>query len=290
MAGQDIGKKCERCDSLQRTRVLQFDPFISKEVTGFRCSRLRKECIFPTSIAHKRKPRKKTYVAKQLLAAFHWNYWITSSHRQVSEMEAKIDGLVTLLKSTQQPSLNNQPVGFLPDPSLNRISHAPPTPSPIGGPYPSLHSTRLGDGEKQSPLVPALIQDGLSSIRVANSRMHRTSESSPPFGIKSNPEEAEVLLNRFRQMTPYFPFIVLPASITARNLLRERPFLYHCIMAVSCQSPQRQIAFGEEMMQYLGEQMLVKGEKSIDLLLGILTYAGWFVPLVAFSFPQDVPA
>jgi hypothetical protein len=205
-------------------------------------------------------------------------------------MEAKIDGLVTLLKSTQQPLLNNQLLGFLPDPSLNKISHAPSTPSPTDGTYPSLPSSQLGDGDKRSPPAPALIQDSFNSTRLANSKMHRTAEPRGCFGATPNPEEAEVLLNRFRQMTPCFPFMVLPASTTARDLLRERPFLYHCIMAVSCQSPRKQIAFGEEMMQYLGEQMLVKGQKSLDLLLGILTYAGWSVLLAAFSFLQDVPA
>jgi len=50
-------------------------------------------------------------------------------------------------------------------------------------------------------------------------------------------------------------------------------------MAVSCPTPSRQAAFGKDLMQYLGDHMVVKGEKSLDLLQGILTYAGWFVLL-----------
>jgi hypothetical protein len=89
-------------------------------------------------------------------------------------------------------------------------------------------------------------------------------------------------------MIPYFPFIFLPTSTSALDLLQDKPFLYHCIMAVSCRTRPHQIAFGEEIMQYLGEQMLVKGEKSLDLLLGILAYAGWFVLLGAP--PREIKA
>jgi hypothetical protein len=196
-------------------------------------------------------------------------------------MEAKIDGLVTLLKSTQQPLLNNELLGFAPDPGSTNIPQAPPTPSPTNGRYPSVPSSQLGDWEGRSPRVPAPIKDSSCSMRVADLNTDRAPEPHHFFSMRPSPEEAEVLLNRFRQMTPYFPFMVLPPNTSARDLLQDRPFLYHCIMAVSCRSPSQQIAFGEEIMQYLGDQMLAKRAKSLDLLLGILTYTGCFVLLAA---------
>lgn len=206
-------------------------------------------------------------------------YWLISSHRRVSEMEAKIDGLVTLLKSTQQPLLNNEPLGFAPDPGATNVPHAPPTPSPTDSPCPPCPPTHLGDHESPLSLAPMLVREGSSSIEAAKSNAQGITEPHPLFGNGPSPEVAEVLLNRFRQMILYFPFMVLAASTSARDLFQHRPFLYHCIMAVSCRSPSQQIAFGNEMMRYLGEHMLVKGENSLDLLLGILTYAGWFVTL-----------
>jgi hypothetical protein len=250
-----------------------------------RCSRLRKECVFPVPIVRKRRSGKRTYVSKNSAAIHTWKaFWITSSCRRVAEMEAKIDGLVTLLKSRQAPSLNDELLGFTPDPGPTKIPYAPPTPSPTDGPYPPVPPNQLGDLERRPVLVPAIIQDGLDSIRLANANPHPASASRPLFGFSPTADQAEVLLDRFRQMTPCFPFVYLPPSMSAKELVRDRPFLYHCIVAVTCESPRRQIAFGDEMMQYLGDRMLVKGEKSLDLLLGILTYTGWFVLLLVVLF------
>ena len=198
-------------------------------------------------------------------------------------MEAKIDGLVTLLKSKQQPSLNNEVVGCAPDTDPTKDPNVPPTPTSTEGMCPSVPSIQVRGRDGRSSLIATLMEDNSGSMRLAGSNNYRIPETRPSFGINPSPDEAEVLLNRFRQMIPYFPFMVLPTSTSARDLIRDRPFLYHCIMAASCRIPARQIAFGEEMMQYLGEQMLVKGEKSLDLLLGILTYVGWFAnPTVHF--------
>ena len=193
-------------------------------------------------------------------------------------MEAKIDGLVTLLKSTQKPSSNNEPLVFAPDVNPTKSPHAPPTPSSPDDVSRALSSAQPEDREVRSSWLPSLIQDSSGSISLLNTDTHSASETLPSFGIRPTPEEAEVRLSKFRQMLPYFPIIALPESTNARDLLQARPFLYHCIMAVSCPNTSQQIAFGDEMMRYLGEHILVKGTKSLDLLLGILTYAGWFVP------------
>ena len=193
-------------------------------------------------------------------------------------MEAKIDGLVTLLKSTQNPSLNNELLAYAPDVNPTKPLHAPPTPSSPGNVSRAMPSDRSEARELRSPWLPALTQDGSGSISLLNTNTHRVREIRPWFGIRPTPGEAEAHLSRFRQMLAYFPVIVLPASTKARDLLLDRPFLYHCIMAVSCPTSSQQIVFGDEMMRYLGEHILVKGTKSLDLLLGILTYAGWFVP------------
>ena len=203
-------------------------------------------------------------------------------------MEAKIDGLVTLLKSTQQPISENELAGFATDRGPSENAHSLLTPSSIDGLCPSIPSSQLGDQETPSAANPALDTNNLDLSVVANPNTPRSPEPRPLFSIRPSPEEAEILLNRFRQMTLYFPLMNLSASTSARNLLQDRPFLYHCIMAVSCQISSQQIAFEKEMMQYLGEQMLVKGTKSLDLLLGILTYAGWFVLSAASYLPRTI--
>jgi hypothetical protein len=199
-------------------------------------------------------------------------------------MEAKIDGLVTMLMSNHQLSLSDEVVGFATDLDPSTVPDVSPTPTSTDGTGPSAPSVQVKGREGRSLLVPTLIEDHSVSMKPAGSNDHRSPEVRLLFGISPNPVDAEVL-NRFRQMLPYFPFMVLPASASAQELLQERPFLYHCIMTVSSWSPTQQAAFGEEMMKYLGEQMLVEGNKSIDLLLGIFTYAGWCIYLPG-AFPK----
>lgn len=58
------------------------------------------------------------------------------------------------------------------------------------------------------------------------------SENSSPHATLS---EADSLLNIFREeMYSKFPFVVVPPTITAEELRRERPFLYNTIMAWVC--------------------------------------------------------
>jgi hypothetical protein len=72
-----------------------------------------------------------------------------------------------------------------------------------------------------------------------------------------------------------FPFIILPESQTAQDLRQERPFLWLCIMAVSSKSSVQQIALEKELRTIIGRQLLLEGEKTLDLLLGVMTYIAW---------------
>ncbi len=177
-------------------------------------------------------------------------------------MEAKIDGLVALLQEKA---------------GLNTDHLEPPlTPSPTDGGRPILLSMLL-EGQEELVSSPHRSNGRACGARpglCTNAHLRQATQSL--VGIEPNTHEAGVSLGRLRQMLLYFPILYLPSTTTAKDLHRDRPFLYLCIMAVSCQSLPQQAAFGKEIMQYLGEHMLVRGEKSLDLLLGILTYAGWY--------------
>ena len=86
-------------------------------------------------------------------------------------------------------------------------------------------------------------------------------------------KEADDCLKTFRnEISKYFSFLILPASISAQLLRIERPFLWLCIMAISSKSSKQQMELGLEIRLTLGRKLLVEGEKSLDLLLDILTY------------------
>jgi hypothetical protein len=89
-------------------------------------------------------------------------------------------------------------------------------------------------------------------------------------------EGADGLLNRFRdEIYSCFPFVLIPESVTAEELQRDRPFLYFCVLAVSSRNPNQQSELGKSIMKQLAEKMFINGERSIDLLLGVLTYSAW---------------
>jgi hypothetical protein len=96
--------------------------------------------------------------------------------------------------------------------------------------------------------------------------------------IEFTMDEANAHLDRFRDhMIPFMPFLVLPPSLSAQDLNKERPFLLKTILAVASRDFHRQFAIKKWLLKHLADKMVVNGERNLDLLLGILTYIGWFV-------------
>jgi hypothetical protein len=196
---------------------------------------------------------------------------------QVEKLEQKLDGLVTLLKSAQNPQSDSDNI-----------------------------STAIGRAD-----APVEYMDTADSLSVANSQMnafnsaqgaasnitppeivgltHGDLSAMVPFkgigptigfcqdfeGPLEDAEMSNILFKRFRdEMSPCFPFIVLSPSMTADQLRQERPFLFSCIVAISCHDTAQQLQLGKQVIKQLAERMVVNTERNLDLLLGILTYAG----------------
>jgi hypothetical protein len=122
-------------------------------------------------------------------------------------------------------------------------------------------------------------KDPNSPFFAANLQGHSVTQQSYQLGeIDFGNEDPEILLSIFRdEMSQYFPFVVVPPGILAKDLRRTRPSWYTAIMAVATRSSKQQVLLGNMVMQQLAERIVVNIERSIDLLLAILTYAGWFV-------------
>lgn len=89
---------------------------------------------------------------------------------------------------------------------------------------------------------------------------------------------ANELLHRFRMhIAPYFPFIVLPETTTAEEYCAERPCHYIAILTVASRDAVQQKALGKMVLRQLAERMFINGERSLDLLLGALTYGSGYV-------------
>lgn len=202
------------------------------------------------------------------------------SSNPVKKLEEKLDGIVSLLKasheigsayehtttaSVRSVSLLDQELkvsSMLPE-DLNRSSH-------VQFAQPGVWSRQL------APTSAPKVQDALA--RTFNG----------PEWISSNPlpteEEAAVLLETFRDETClFFPFISIPKSTSVGAFRRERPFTYLAIMAVSTMKYPQGSELGKIVIKQVAERVFVDGERSIDLLFGILTLAAWSVPLQNIS-------
>jgi hypothetical protein len=79
-------------------------------------------------------------------------------------------------------------------------------------------------------------------------------------------------------MAPTFPFVVIPPSTTAAQLHQQIPFLCTAIMmSVTFQNVPKQMAMAKDIMTDLSVRLLQRGEKSMDLLQGLLVYSAWWI-------------
>lgn len=75
------------------------------------------------------------------------------------------------------------------------------------------------------------------------------------------------------------PFVVIP-DVSAQNLNEKKPFLLHAIVTVTYfHDLPRQTTMVKQIMRDISERILINGEKSIDILQGIIVLVCWYVNL-----------
>jgi len=204
-----------------------------------------------------------------------WYWYCADVHSSidrayVQKLEERIDGLVTLIQSRES---DGDPHGSLPsDPPLH--DHLNQRPALSSGRN-SIVSESLVHG----------IDGDVNALSASNSRSYSmesasaavsTPQSSDVVNGILSAQEAERCLDLFRtEMSPSFPFIWIEESVTAAGLRRNRPFFFLCIMAVTTGSTDRKNAMRKLITESLARRMYVNNERSLDLLLGILTYLAW---------------
>lgn len=111
---------------------------------------------------------------------------------------------------------------------------------------------------------------------IASRSVHGFSTIQPQFNLDS----AANLLTSFKDsMLPYFPVIILPPDISVPALAKERPFVLLAILAAASggRSLQGHNLYDEEFRKVLGLKFVSSGERSVELLIGLLIYCAWYV-------------
>ncbi len=179
------------------------------------------------------------------------------------------------LLSLAMPSLGNMGCQFGRD---GTILNPPPgnNPSPPSTEQDSVASqaknTCIFQGEQQRhycgfnpPLTPA-----------SSSTNHPLPSSSFNYPLETE-EELEQYLETYRtKMVPYFPVVCIRPDVTMASLRNSRPFLFLVIRTICNKNLHRQQALVVKVKIYISQEMILEGNKNLDLLLGLLVFGSWF--------------
>ncbi|PNY28275.1 Transcriptional regulator WAR1 [Tolypocladium capitatum] len=204
-----------------------------------RCQRLLKECA-----GQVHRPRKKRQ----------------SKPSRTAQIEERLDGLVSLLRATRDLHSGRQ------TPSHDDTKLEPPASDQQ---TPSASSTVSHQPSLNSWAIP----DTYNSCAVSKCICRPESGDAPP-----PPDLDDVLLHLYRnEMQPVYPFVIIPSHCTAATLHSSRPFLMSAIrMVASFRSLRSMRAQMAHLMAYVAEHMLMRSERSLDLLQGIVVMLGWY--------------
>jgi hypothetical protein len=109
----------------------------------------------------------------------------------------------------------------------------------------------------------------------SNTHSIQSLHAKPQFNLDS----AESLLISFRGMLVHYPCILLKPEETVASLAATKPFVLLAILAAASGSRtlQGHSLYDEEFRKVLGLKFVAGGERSMELLQGILIYCAWCV-------------
>lgn len=94
------------------------------------------------------------------------------------------------------------------------------------------------------------------------------------------PALVEQLFARYtNQMCHHLPGVVFPPGMTAAELRETKPILFLAVMAAaSSEMPNLQRALTSELMQVFAEKIIVRGNKSLELVQALQVSVIWYFP------------
>lgn len=99
-------------------------------------------------------------------------------------------------------------------------------------------------------------------------------------GLVSVEAAAEAFDYYVTEMTPQLPIVTFPPGTTIHDIRRTKPFLFHTILAVAIGpiQPDVQVPLFDEFWNILAERMVVKGDKSLELVQAMVLTSTWYLP------------
>lgn len=115
---------------------------------------------------------------------------------------------------------------------------------------------------------------------------------SASYGLADTPlpspepsaEDSEMMFQSFCSGNlRFFPFVNFAPGTTAADTRRDWPFLWANIMMIKLKTPTYQRACGKHVREILAKKLILDHDRSMDLLMGLMAYIGWYVLLTSLS-------
>lgn len=187
------------------------------------------------------------------------------------QLEAKIDGLVSLLTSTAGLPVNPANSG-----TSGVFTNAPVIPGI------TVFETPRANVPMPIPFRPS--NESIQATTISAAASLQTLDASPL-------ENEQELLDEFMTIRlVHLPFMYIPLQTSAADMRATRPFLWLCIRAVSTRSTLQQSILYSHIRRILGQSMVSDLERSIEELLGLLVCIAWLVLCQLNNESSDIAA
>lgn len=185
--------------------------------------------------------------------------------RRTAQIEERLNGLVSLLQASGELSHQAQDDSTPDDYDESNLTPSQMTESPAPN-----HAVQ---SQKQQPQKEWYIPPAYNAYGPANCICRPEPGDAPP-----PPETDDVALEAYRtHMQPLFPFVVIPPGVAAAQLGATRPFLMAAVrMVTSIRSLRSMRAQMYALKKHISDYMLIRSERSMDLLLGLIVTVGWY--------------
>ena len=209
---------------------------------------------------------------------------LTPFSRKTAQLEARLNSLVDLLKAANSgddllKATNSGDVSASAQrsprikPETLRVPTETSCPTAGDGHSPSIsddkHKLSLCGQQESSHTIPTSYNEYAPPTCPCR---------SPAGELPVALEPDETLLSIFvNNLMPEYPFVTLRPGITATELASDKPFLFMAIkMVASYKSLKSMRAQNYAIMKHLTEQMLMRSERSLEMLQAILLVLGYY--------------
>lgn len=110
-------------------------------------------------------------------------------------------------------------------------------------------------------------------------------QSAQPFdvidrGLLSMHEASQLYARFINDFVQFFPIVVLPEGYDATDIRRKKPTLFLAVIAAASggSDAKLNVSLNKEILQVYAEQIVIRGEKSLELIQSMLITIAWYCP------------